>query len=112
MAGKNTVAKKATTKKATSTTSNSGGSKKSFFYVVYVDAYKDDKTIVPRGVYKSTKKIERFENLSNRFVEKFEGKIPDPKIFKLAEELRITVTDEDGDYLDSKDVLAEMVREL
>ena len=89
-----------------------GGSKKTFFYVVYVDAYKNDTEVVPRGIYRTSKKIERFENMSDRFVQSFEGKIGDKVLHKLAEELRISVENEDGDYRDSKDILEEMVQEL
>lgn len=111
------TAKKAAAKKAASTTTSNTGNgekkvSKAFYYIVYVDAYRNDTVIVPRGIYRTKTKIDRFERLSNKFVESFEGKIPDPKIFKLAEELKITVTDESGDYLDSKVLLEELVQDL
>lgn len=106
------TAKKEAAKKAAPAASGTSTAKKSFFYVLYVDTYRDEKTIVPRGIYRTKAKIERFEKLANKYVEKFEGKIPDPKIFKLAQELRVTVTDEAGDYLDSKVILEELVQDL
>lgn len=111
MATKKTAAKKTTTN--TASNAGAGAAKaKSFYYVVYVDSYRNDTTIVPRGIYRSKNKIERFERLSNKFVESFEGKIPSAKIYKLAESLRITTTDESGDFRDADKVLAEMVQEL
>lgn len=113
MANEKTAAKKVAPKKvATPAAEKTGGSSKSFFYVVYVDAYRDDTTIVPRGVYRTSKAIPRFDAMSSKFVEKFEGKIPDGKLHTLAKSLRVSAQDEAGDYRDSADILAEIVQEL
>ena len=101
------------TKEPVAKTTEKGAAKgKEFFYVVYVDAYRNDTEIVPRGIYKTKAKIERFEKMADKNVQSFEGKIPTPVLHKLADELKITVSDEDGEFRDSKEILEEMVQEL
>jgi len=110
--------KETTTAPATEEAKNSAGIKdaknasKAFFYVLYVDCYIDDSTILPRGVYRTKKKIERLDVQRDIHCAKFEGKIPQSVLHKLAETLKVTLLDSDGDYRDDKDILEEIVQEL
>ncbi len=94
---------------------NTGGVElkgKAFFYVLYVDCYIDDNTILPRGVYRTKKKIERLDTQRDIHCAKFEGKIPQSVLHKLAEALKITLLDSEGDYREDKEILEEIVQEL
>jgi len=85
---------------------------KGIFYVVYVDTYISDEEILPRGVYKVEAEIERLENSKPQYVRKFEGAIPQKIIHEVAETLKVSVTDKDGNFRDSAEILAEIVKEI
>ena len=83
-------------------------------YFVYVDSYVNDEDILPRGVYRCSKKIERLEISKPRYVESFnEGEVPEDKIHEIAKTLKVSVKTEDGKAFRKKeDILEELVEDL
>ena len=83
-------------------------------YFVYVDSYVSDEDILPRGVYRCSKKIERLEISKARFVESFdEGDVPEDKIHEIAKVLKVSVKTEDGkEFRKKEDILEELVEDL
>jgi len=79
------------------------------YYVVYVDSYIDNETILPRGVYKASRRIERLDNSQPRFVRSFNGMIPDKIVHEIADTLRVKILDEDNNYRETEDILSEIV---
>lgn len=85
---------------------------KGIYYIVYVDTYVSDGEILARGVYKTNKAIARLDQSKGRYVKKFEGSIPDKTVHEIAEQLKVSLTDADGNYRKSSELLSEITTEL
>lgn len=83
---------------------------KSYYYVVYVDTYLNDSEILVRGVYESSKKIERLEASRPQYVRSFEDSIPENIVHEVAKTLKISITDVKGNYRKVDEILAELVQ--
>ena len=87
--------------------------KVSKIYFVYVDSYVNEKDILPKGVYRCNKEIERLEISKPRYVESYnEGDVPEDKIHEIAKVLKVSVKDKDGKFLKKEDILEELVEDL
>lgn len=64
-----------------------------FYYILKVKSYIDEDTILPSGLYFSERKFERLFKSPERYVECYEGEIPAPRVYKLAEQYKVSVMD-------------------
>ena len=76
-------------KKADGGDTSGGGKGKGFYYIVKQPAYRSEKELVQKGVYKSKVRIERFDKMSDRAVSCFEGAIDDSVVIDTAKNLGI-----------------------
>jgi predicted glycosyltransferase len=103
---------KATRSRATAPAGDETKVGKGIFYIVYVDSYVSDDEILPKGVYRSSKTVERLDRSEARYVRRFEGAIPAKLIHEIAETLKVSVSDDNGEYRKSEDILEELVNDL
>jgi len=89
--------------------SASGAKDKSIYYVVYVDTYVSDSEILARGLYVADKGIARLDASSPKYVRKFIGSVPDKIVHEIADQLKVSVMDEEGNYRNSGEILDELV---
>lgn len=84
-----------------------------YYYNVKVRAFKNDTDRVEIGLYHTDSKIERFEKLSDEYVERFDGEIPSFELHKIAEKFRVAVYEKGGKKTRSdEEILEELVKEL
>ena len=87
---------------------NKGSGKgKGFYYIVNKPAYRSEKELVQKGVYKSKVRIERFDKMSDGAVQCFEGAINDSVVIETAKNLGI-VTEVDGKMVEPETLLEKI----
>lgn len=84
-----------------------------YFYHVKVKAYKDGENRVDIGLYHSKNKIDRFEKLSDTYVERFDGEMPSLELHKIAEKFKVSSYEKNGKKArKDNELLDELVKEL
>ena len=71
-------------------------SKEVFFYNLKVKCFKDSENRVDIGLYQTDTRVERFDKLSNEYVERFDGEIPSFELHKIAEKFKVAVYEKGG----------------
>jgi len=88
-------------------------SKEVYFYHLKVKCFKDGENRVDIGLYQTDQKVERFDKLSDEYVERFDGEIPSFELHKIAEKFRVAIYEKGGKKTRSdEEILAELVKEL
>jgi len=83
------------------------------YYDVKVKAYKNGEDIVEIGLYRTKKEVKRFGRMPKDVVERFDGKIPAPKLHEIAKRFRVSLYEEDGETVrEDKEIINELVKEL
>lgn len=86
---------------------------KVYFYHVKVKAFKNDTERVDIGVYQTDQLVERFEKMSDEYVERYDEEIPLLDLHKISEKYRVAVYEKGGKKArPSEDILKELVKEL
>lgn len=92
---------------------NKGKKKVVYFYHVKVKAFKNDSERVEVGLYKTSELVERFEKMSDEYVERYDNEIPLLDLHKIAEKYRVAVYEKGGKKArDEEEILEELVKEL
>ena len=84
-----------------------GGGGDSFYYIVRRPAYRSEKELVQKGVYKSKVRIERFEKMRDGAVLCFDSAIDDSVVIETAKNLGI-VTEVDGKMVKPETLLEKI----
>ena len=86
---------------------------KKIFYWVKVKSFINDTDTIEAGLYQTKTPNERLERSKKDYVEVFAGKVPDAKLFKIAELYRVGIFNKGGDEArPTAEILAELVKEL
>lgn len=93
---------------------NKGKSKKAvYFYHVKVKAFKNDSERVDVGLYQTSELVERFEKMSDEYVERYDNEVPLLELHKIAEKYRVAVYEQGGKKARAEEeILGELVKEL
>lgn len=87
--------------------------KEVYFYHLHVKCFKDDENRAEIGLYQTDKLVERFEKLSDEYVERFDGEIPTFELHKIAERFRVAIYEKGGKKTRSdEEIIEELVKEL
>lgn len=82
------------------------------FYWIKIPTYANDTDICQPGVYRTAARIERFDRSEIRFVERFDGEIPETVLFDIAKRLGISTDKVVGNkrvFRDYEDIIEELV---
>ena len=78
------------------------------FYWLKVSTYISDDEKLPAGLYEFDSPIQRLDNSSRQYVEKYEGEIPFIRLVEIAKQMKVNV-EVKGDYRDEKEILDDLV---
>jgi hypothetical protein len=100
-------------KKARKDAEGKKGKKKVYFYHVKVKAFKNGEERVEIGLYKTNELVERFEKMSNEYVERYDDEMPILDLHEIAVKFKVSVYEEGGKKARDEDaILEELVKEL
>ena len=89
------------------------GKKTVYFYHVKVKAFKNDSERVDVGLYKTNELVERFEKMSDDYVERYDNEVPLLDLHKIAEKYRVNVYQDGGKKARSEEeILEELAKVL
>lgn len=82
---------------------------KGVYYRLKQKSYMTDSKILPAGLYRFSKPVDRFEGQSTAYIEKFEGEIPEVLVYDIAKMFKVKTADSAGKLRPVKELLAEIV---